>query len=248
MNRIDALFARKTRDVLSVFYTAGYPSADDTLRIAQVVESAGADMIEIGIPFSDPIADGPVIQRCNTTALRQGMSVRKLFDQLKRLRPGITVPTLLMGYFNPILLFGVSRFLDECASCGVDGLIVPDWPWEESHPEEFQSRGLHRVLLVTPQTPPERMADIDSRSTGFVYAVSSFGTTGQTQVSDEAYLRRLRELRNPVMVGFGIRSANDIERVRPHCAGVIVGSAFLERLTTDVESARIFLQNLRRSA
>lgn len=254
MNRIDALFATRSDNILSVYFTAGFPSVDDTLPLAQTAQESGADMIEIGMPFSDPIADGPVIQRCNSVALRNGMTVERLFAQLASLRASVSIPVLLMGYLNPVLQFGVDRFLDSCADCGVDGVIIPDWPWDERDAQLFDSRNLHRVLLVAPQTTEERLREIDRRSRGFLYAVSSFGTTGQTSVSDDsiAFLQRLAsmKLRNPVLVGFGIRTAHDLARIRPYGSGAIVGSAFLENITEaqPTLSARSFIQTVRRTA
>lgn len=256
MNRIHRLFANKRSDVLSVYVTAGYPSIDDTLLLAEAAQSSGADMIEIGVPFSDPVADGPVIQRCNSIALANGMTMKRLFLQLARLRERILIPVVLMGYFNPVFQYGTGRFFEDCANCGVDGFIVPDWPPEEFEPSAaaVRAKRLSTIFLVTPQTDADRVRRIDRLSDGFLYAVSSFGTTGQTAVTDEtvAFLQRLAsmQLRNPVMVGFGLRTSDDIDRVRPYCAGTIVGSAFLESISEShpVGSASRFIRSLRRTA
>jgi tryptophan synthase alpha chain len=256
MNRIHELFSRKRSDVLSVYFTAGYPSIDHTLPLARAAESSGADMIEIGIPFSDPIADGPVIQRCNTTALANGMSMKRLFIQLAGLRKNVSAAVVLMGYFNPVLQYGIKRFLDDCTSCGVDGIIVPDWPLDEFevHASACRSRNLSASFLVSPQTAESRVRRIDRLSDGFIYAISAFGTTGQAAITDETllFLQRLKAMRlhNPIMVGFGIRRRDDIEKLRSYCTGVIVGSALLENLsiTRPAESARQFIRSLRQTA
>lgn len=256
MNRIHRLFARKRTGVLSVYLTAGYPSIDHTLLLAEAAQSSGADMIEIGIPFSDPVADGPVIQRCHSIALANGMTMKRLFLQLTRLRERITIPVVLMGYFNPIFQYGIDRFVEDCANYGVDGFIVPDWPPEEFEPfaETVRAKHLSPIFLVTSQTDAERIRRIDRLSDGFLYAVSSFGTTGQAAVTDATFvfLQHLRslQLRNPVMVGFGFRTPDDIDRVRPYCAGTIVGSAFLQSISEShpVGSASRFIRSLRRTA
>jgi tryptophan synthase alpha chain len=238
MNRIDALFARKRSGILSVFFTAGFPRLDDTVALATQLEKAGADMIEMGIPFSDPVADGPVIQQSNTIALGNGMNVEKLLTQLTEIRGHVGMPILLMGYLNPVLRYGFDRFCERAASAGADGLILPDLPLEE-YSSKYRSMtgrcGLKVVFLVTPQTPEARIRHIDSLSGGFVYAVSASSTTGMKgRFTDEqlTYFDRLAamNLRNPVLVGFGVSNRETFSSVCQRLSGAIVGSAFIRHI------------------
>jgi tryptophan synthase alpha chain len=246
MNRIQALFERKSSNVLSVYCTAGFPALDDTLPVMQALERFGADMIEIGIPFSDPVADGPTIQASSLQALHNGMTLELLFEQLREVRKSVSVPLVLMGYINPILQYGVAKFCQACAVVGVDGVIVPDLPieaYEEQYARAFAEYGIFNILLVTPQTPNERVRRIDAASQGFLYAVSSAGTTGTVLTVDAErveYFARLKalQLTKPVMIGFGIADKASFEAACVYANGAIIGSAFIKAIagSTDVET------------
>lgn len=237
MSRIKALFETK-KNILSIYYTAGYPGLHDTLLIAETLEAAGADLLEIGFPYSDPVADGPTIQASSKASLDQGMDLKLLFEQLKDLRQKVDIPVLLMGYVNPVLQFGVENFCRACAEVGVDGCIVPDLPmveYEELYQPVFEAHGLTNIFLVTPQTSPERIRKIDGLSTGFIYLLSSSATTGQhLQVSDntESYFSRIAamKLKNPTMIGFGINSKETFDKACQYANGAIIGSAFVKEL------------------
>lgn len=237
-NRIDRLFKSKTQKVLSVFYTAGFPALEDTVSIARHLEEAGADLIEIGIPFSDPVADGPTIQASSKTAIDNGMRVKRLLEQVREIRKDVTLPIVLMGYLNPVLQYGVERFFREAAASGVDGLILPDLPLEEFHSEYkdlAQSLNLNVIFLVSPTTPEDRIRMIDELSSGFVYAVSSSGTTGARSgfsSDQEQYFQRLKSLnlKNPVLIGFGISDSSTFSKASEFASGAIVGSAFINLL------------------
>jgi tryptophan synthase alpha chain len=245
-SRLADLFARKPERVLSVYCTAGFPRLNDTLPVLQALERSGADMIEIGIPFSDPIADGPTIQASSLAALDNGMTLDTLFEQLHHVREQVSVPLVLMGYVNPILQFGVGKFCQFCAEVGVDGVIVPDLPvetYEHDFAPAFTEYGVANILLVTPQTSDDRVRRIDSASRGFLYAVSSAGTTGGTLKLDAermAYFARLKALKlaNPVMIGFGIADKASFDAACSHANGAIIGSAFIKAIaeSTDTES------------
>lgn len=245
MNNINNLFAGKgNKRILSIYYTAGYPTLGCTLDIAEALESAGADFLEIGFPYSDPVADGPVIQHSSEAALRNGMTLHVLFEQLKDLRKRVSIPVLLMGYVNPVLQFGVENFCKACQAVGVNGVIVPDLPmyeYEERYRDVFDENGLSNIFLVTPQTSEERIRKIDALSTGFIYLLSSSATTGKNlSVSEntEAYFSRIRamKLRNPVVIGFGISNRDTFVRATDYADGAIVGSAFVKLLgETDYE-------------
>ena len=221
-----------------MYYTAGFPALNDTLRIAKELESAGADMIEIGIPYSDPLADGPTIQQSCTTAIANGMTVEVLLSQLKNLKKEVKIPVLLMGYFNPILQYGVEKFCKTCADIGVVGLIIPDLPmyeYETVYKPIFEQYKLSMVFLVTPQSSTERIKKIDSLSNGFIYALSSSSITGkQADFADttKKYLDGLAKLKlnNPIVVGFGIHDKTTFEAACAHSQGAIIGSAFVKHL------------------
>ena len=243
MSRIKELFRRKNRRILSVYCTAGFPRLDSTLEVLRALQAAGADLIELGMPYSDPLADGPVIQASSTRALENGMSIGRLFDQLKDLRKDITIPVFLMGYMNPILQYGFDRFCEAAAAEGVDGLILPDLPifeFETEYGPVIRKHGLDFVFLVTPETSEERIRKVDALSTGFLYAVSSSSTTGGSKElgGQEAYFRRLKEmkLRNPVLVGFGVRDKDSYEAACRHTQGAIIGTAYIRALekATDI--------------
>ncbi|MHA4895265.1 tryptophan synthase subunit alpha [Pedobacter sp. PWIIR3] len=240
MSRLKQLFEEK-KNILSIYYTAGYPNLGDTMTIAEELEQSGADLLEIGFPYSDPVADGPVIQASSKQALDNGMDLKLLFEQLKDLRKTVTIPVLLMGYVNPMLQFGVENFCKACAEVGVDGCIVPDLPmveFEEFYADTFAKYGLSNIFLITPQTSPERIQKIDGISNAFIYLLSSSATTGQNlQVSDqtEAYFSRIAalKLKNPSVIGFGISSKETFDKACKYAHGAIVGSAFVKSLESD---------------
>lgn len=224
--------------LLSIYFTAGYPTLDSTISIAQKLEEAGADFLEIGFPYSDPVADGPVIQHSSEVSLANGMTVKKLFDQLIDLRKHVSIPVFLMGYFNPVLQFGVERFCEECKNVGVNGVIIPDLPmdeYEELYKETFEKNGIANIFIVTPQTSEERIRKIDSLSRSFIYLLSSNATTGKTlDVGDDtaAYFKRIHDLqlKNPLIVGFGISDKPTFQKASKHTTGAIIGTAFVKRL------------------
>lgn len=238
MNRINKLFKEKQQRILSIYFTAGYPSLSDTLSIATHLEKAGVDMIEIGIPFSDPVADGPTIQRSNQIALENGITLELLFEQLKTLREQVTMPVILMGYLNPILQYGVKEFCEKCVEVGVDGVIFPDLPidvYQREYQSLFEKHKLHNTFLITPQTSQERILKIDQMTAGFIYMVSSASVTGakaSVSADQEAYFDRIKEmkLQNPQLIGFGISNHNTFEKACMNANGAIVGSAFIKML------------------
>jgi tryptophan synthase alpha chain len=254
MNRINELFQRKQNNILNVYCTAGYPQLDSTLTVMKALQDSGADIIELGMPYSDPLADGPVIQHSSSIALDNGMTIEKLFGQLQDFRKQIYVPVILMGYMNPVLQYGFEKFCQHAAALPVDGLILPDLPEHEFETEYgpvMQRYGLDFVFLVTPETSGERVRKLDQLSTGFLYAVSSSSTTGSdknmTDVS--AYLERLKsyKLKNPVLVGFGIKDKQTFETACQHANGAIIGTAFIKALenATDVgETTAAFVKNI----
>jgi len=237
MSRIKELFAKKKKDVLNIYCTAGYPRLDSTLEVMKALQDNGADLIELGMPYSDPLADGPVIQASSGKALANGMTIATLFDQLKGFRSSIRVPVLLMGYMNPVLQYGFDRFCAAAAAAGVDGLILPDLPiyeYETEYGPVIRKYGLDFIFLVTPETSPERVRQVDALSTGFLYAVSSSSTTGKNKDLNEQqeYFRRLEGmgLKNPVLVGFSIRDRASFEAACLHTNGAIIGTAYIRAL------------------
>ncbi|HEV2480354.1 MAG TPA: tryptophan synthase subunit alpha [Puia sp.] len=254
MTRIGELFKTKKQRVLSVYSTAGFPRVDSTLEVMKALEAGGADLIELGMPYSDPLADGPVIQASSTKALENGMTLALLFEQLKDMRRSIHIPVLLMGYINPILQYGFERFCETAAQCGVDGLILPDLPiyeYETEYGPILRKYGLDFVFLVTPETSADRIRKVDMLSTGFLYAVSSSSTTGKDKDirEQEAYFERLQQmqLRNPVLVGFGIRDRASFDAACRHANGAIIGTAYIRAIgqATDVDAAtREFLSGI----
>lgn len=225
---------------LNIYFTAGIPELDDTTDIIKLIQNSGADMIEIGMPYSDPVADGPVIQKAHEQALQNGMTIEKLFSQLKTIKDEIKIPVILMGYINPVLSFGFEKFCKECSESGVSGLILPDLPpieFEKNYQHILKKYNLNFTFLVTPETSDERIQYLDSLSSGFLYAVSSSSTTGNenTVVKNENYLTRLADLplQNPVMIGFGIKSKEDFENVTEKADGGIIGTAFVNILLQD---------------
>lgn len=238
MNRINNLFQTKGQDILSVYFCAGAPSLEGTVDVLKALEAKGVDMVEIGIPFSDPMADGPVIQAAATKALRNGMSLRLLFEQLKDVRREVSIPLLMMGYLNPVIHFGFEEFCRKCSECGIDGLIIPDLPFRD-YIEEFKpvadKYDLKIIMLITPETSEERIHFIDDHTDGFIYMVSSASTTGAQKSFDEskqAYFNRVNSmsLKNPRMIGFGISNRQTLESAKANAAGAIVGSKFVSLL------------------
>jgi len=250
MNRIDQLFQNKKERVLSIYFTAGFPQLEDTLTIMQAIESAGADIIEVGVPYSDPIADGPTIQDSNQIALDNGMSLKKLFDQLKDMRQSVSLPVVLMGYLNPIIQYGMEAFCKKCKEIGVDGLILPDLPMQQyldEFKEVFDRYDLCNTFLISPQTSEKRIQEIDSHSNGFIYMVSAHSITGaRTGISEEqvAYFKRVEamNLQNPRLIGFGISDSETFSTASKYGNGAIIGSAFIKKikdsqdLKSDIES------------
>ncbi|NSW93254.1 MAG: tryptophan synthase subunit alpha [Bacteroidales bacterium] len=239
MNRIDELFLCKRNNILSIYFTAGYPELNSTATLIKLLAEGGADMIEIGMPFSDPLADGPVIQRSNETALRNGISLKILFNQLSGIRKTINIPLLLMGYLNPVLRFGIENFCKKCSETGIDGVILPDLPpeiYKKEYSGLFSRNGLYNILLISPRTDNERVRIIDSISRGFVYMVSSSSTTGvkgQFTERQIEYFRRIKEMNllNPLMIGFGISDNSTFKEACQMANGAIVGSAFIKFLS-----------------
>ncbi len=238
MNRINKKL-QEDKKLLSIYFTAGYPNLEDTTTIIQNLEKSGVDMIEIGLPFSDPLADGPTIQASSTQALKNGMTTEVLFNQLKYIRETVSIPLIIMGYFNPMLQYGVDAFCKKCQDIGIDGLIIPDLPvdvYNEQYKSTFESYGLINVFLITPQTSVERINFIDSISNGFIYMVSSASVTGsQSGFGDTQtnYFKRIADmnLNNPQIVGFGISNNETFARATQYTKGAIIGSAFIKHLS-----------------
>jgi tryptophan synthase alpha chain len=237
-NRLTELFRQKKGKILSIYYTAGFPALKDTIGIAIELEKAGADVIEIGIPFSDPVADGPTIQQSNKIALDNGMSLRLLLEQVKDIRLTVKLPIILMGYLNPIMQYGIPGFLSECKSIGIDGLIIPDLPlyeYEREYAMMFEEANLCNTFLISPTTSEERIRRIDAITSGFIYAVSASSTTGaraEFTAEQLGYFDRIRkmELKNPILIGFGISDNKTFSVASTYGAGAIVGSAFITLL------------------
>ncbi|UEG49346.1 tryptophan synthase subunit alpha [Ferruginibacter lapsinanis] len=242
MSKLTALFNRKKNNVLNVYCTAGYPRLNSTIEVMQALEANGADIIEIGMPYSDPLADGEVIQQSSAVALGNGMTLNILFEQLKDLRQKVSIPVILMGYMNPIMQYGLEKFCAAAAEVGVDALILPDLPMYEFETEYgavIKKHGLDFIFLVTPETGEERIRKIDSLSTGFIYAVSSSSTTGSNKViaNQEEYFIKLQQmnLKNPVLVGFGIKDKQTFEAACKHTNGAIIGSAYINALQNTLD-------------
>lgn len=237
MNRIHKKL-QEDHKLLSIYFTAGFPAIDDTEKIIIDLEKSGVDFIEVGLPFSDPLADGPTIQASSTKALKNGMTTEKLFEQLKTIREKVEIPLIIMGYFNPILQFGVEEFCKKCQQVGIDGLIIPDLPvdvFHEKYQSLFEQYGLLNIFLITPQTSEERIKYIDSVSDGFIYMVSSASVTGSTSgfgKETKDYFRRIDEmqLKNPQVVGFGIKDQDTFKQATEFANGAIIGSAFIKHL------------------
>ncbi len=238
MNRINQKL-QETKKILSIYFSAGYPNLNDTVQIIQDLEKNGVDMIEIGLPFSDPLADGPTIQESSTQALHNGMTTQVLFDQLKDIRKTVSIPLIIMGYFNPMLQYDIENFCKQCAAIGIDGLIIPDLPvdvYADEYKATFEKYDLKNIFLITPQTTAERIHFIDSVSDGFIYMVSSASVTGsQTGFGNaqEKYFKRISDmnLKNPQVIGFGINNKETFNQATQFAKGAIIGSAFIQHLT-----------------
>ena len=253
MNRINQTL-NQDKKLLSIYFTAGFPQLGDTVPILEQLQEADVDMIELGLPFSDPLADGPTIQESSTQALRNGMTTDKLFTQLEGIRDRIHVPMIVMGYFNPIMQYGVERFCKRCQEVGIDGLIIPDLPADVYHTQYqslFQQYGLLNMFLITPQTPDERIRYIDQVSEGFIYMVSSAATTGaQGSFGDtqQHYFQRIADmkLQSKLLVGFGISNAETYKTAVAHSQGAIIGSAFIKHLEANGnQSVQEFVKTIR---
>ncbi len=253
MNRIK-LKLQEDKKLLSIYFSAGYPNLNDTVQIIQDLEKSGVDMIEIGLPFSDPLADGPTIQESSTIALQNGMTTKLLFEQLSNIRESVKIPLIIMGYFNPMLQYGVEAFCKKCQEIGIDGIIIPDLPvdiYVEQYKEIFDKYGLINVFLITPQTSESRIRYIDSVSDGFIYMVSSASVTGGRSSefgdSHQNYFNRIANmnLKNPQIVGFGISNKETFGQATKFAKGAIVGSAFIKNLTENgLKSINYFVKKI----
>lgn len=244
-NRLSSLFAEK-KNILNIYFTAGFPQIGDTVRIIKALQKAGVDMIEIGVPFSDPLADGETIQKSSQHAIENGMTLPLLFEQLQYIRNEVDIPLLLMGYLNPVLQFGIEKFCQKCEETGIDGIILPDLPtreFVEDYQSLFEKHQLANVFLITPQTSEQRIRQIDDISQGFIYMVSSASTTGGTKSgtadSQIPYFERIAamNLQTPKLIGFGISDKQSFETANCYAHGAIIGSAFIKMLaqSTDLE-------------
>jgi len=242
MNKLDQLFLHQQQPVLNMYCTAGFPSLESTNEVMLSLQRYGADIIEVGIPYSDPVADGPVIQQSNMQALANGISIKKIFQQLYKTKDEIHIPVILMGYLNPVLQYGIRKFCEDAEAAGVSGVILPDLPmleYETLYKDIFAEHGLHVIFLVTPVTSEKRIRKADQLSGGFLYAVSSSATTGnQTSFAEqESYFQKLKEmkLKNPVLVGFGIRDKETFETAARYASGAIIGSAYINALKSGAD-------------
>lgn len=246
MNRIDQLFQTQKNHILSIYFCAGTPTLEGTAEVIRTLEQKGVQMIEIGIPFSDPMADGPVIQHAATQALRNGMTLRKLFSQLEHIRTNVQIPLVLMGYLNPIMQYGFENFCQKCQECGIDGVIIPDLPFKDYLTEyrPVAARyGIHIIMLITPETSETRIRQIDEHTNGFIYMVSSAAVTGaqkEFNAQKQAYFERIEQmhLRNPRMIGFGISNKSTYESATAHAAGCIIGSKFVTLLEEEKNAGK----------
>lgn len=256
-NRINQLFVEKSSGILSIYFTAGFPNAEDTMPVLRELQAQGVNMVEVGIPFSDPMADGPVIQASGNTALKNGMTLHKLFDQLAGMRPEIHIPVILMGYLNVVMQFGLEPLCQACKKAGVDGLILPDLPMDDyltEYKPMMDKYGLAMVLLITPETSDERIRQIDENTSSFIYMVSSASTTGaQTSFNEskQAYFHKINKmgLKNPRLIGFGISNKATLDAALDKASGAIIGSRFIECLSkekTISEAVQSLLEGLKK--
>ncbi len=239
MNRINKLLQNKKENILSVYFTAGYPELKDTETIIVELEKAGVDLIEIGIPFSDPLADGPVIQQSSEKALANGITLNTIFEQLKDIRKKVNIPLILMGYLNPVMQYGMENFCKKAAETGIDGTIIPDLPldiYEKEYKKLFKQYGLSNILLITPQTKPERLKEIDNATDSFIYMVSSASTTGTKGINDDV-LKSFNDkiiaagVKSPRLIGFGISGKKSFENACKYANGAIIGTAFIKAIS-----------------
>ena len=253
MNRINQLFKDNPQNLLSIYFCAGCPTLDGTADVIRTLQDNGVDMIEIGIPFSDPMADGIVIQEAATRALRNGMSLRLLFSQLKDIRRDVHIPLILMGYLNPIMHYGFEAFCKQCQACGIDGVIIPDLPfrdYEKAYKKTAETYALRVIMLITPETEETRVREIDAHTDGFIYMVSSAATTGAQHdfnAQKQAYFKRIADMRlhNPRMVGFGISNRQTFEAACAHASGAIIGSRFVTLLNEAEGDAQKAIRQLK---
>ena len=255
VNKLDILFTSNKNNILNMYCTAGYPRLDSTETVMLALQENGADIIELGIPYSDPIADGPVIQQSNMQALANGISIKKIFSQLQNLKERLHLPVILMGYLNPVMQYGIENFCRDAADAGVSGIILPDLPmyeFEHFYKTLFEKYGLHCIFLISPQTSAERIKKADQLSRGFLYAVSSSATTGkQTDfAAQESYFKKIKKmkLKNPVLIGFGIKDKETFDMACSYAAGAIIGSAYIKALENAEDlagSTARFIQNIR---
>ena len=252
MNRIQNTL-NKNKKILSIYFSAGFPNLNDTMSLIENLAKNNVDMIEIGLPFSDPLADGPTIQASSTQALKNGMTTEILFKQLENIRETVEIPLIIMGYFNPVLQFGVANFLKKCVETGIDGLIIPDLPLEiylNEYKKTFESYGVAMIFLITPQTSIERIRLIDENSNAFIYMVSSSSVTGSRGSFDEnqlAYFERIAamNLKNPQIIGFGISNKTTFQQATEHQKGAIIGSSFIQFLeSNEIKHIEKFIQNI----
>ena len=253
-NRLNDIF-RKPEGKLSIYITAGYPKLDDTVMLLEVLQDSGVDFIEIGVPFSDSIMDGPVILKSHETALANGMTIEILFEQLEKIREKVSIPLVLMGSMNPVYQYGFEKFCQQCRKVGIDGLLLPDLPltdFKKEYQSFYEENNLASVFMISPHTNSERLHEIDEAGKGFLYAVSSNSTTGGiSNIEDsKSYFKRLKskEFKNPVIVGFNINTNNDVRFVNQYTSGAIVGSAFIKIIEQEINEEEInaFIKNLRK--
>ncbi|MGL4582981.1 MAG: tryptophan synthase subunit alpha [Flavobacterium sp.] len=254
-NRINTLFEHKKSDILSIYFTAGFPALEDTMTILKHLDTAGVDLVEIGMPFSDPLADGPVIQHSSEQALLNGITVSILFEQLKEMRQHIKMPIILMGYLNPVMRYGIEAFLAKCAEVGVDGIILPDLPMDY-YLSHFKSHclkhNISNIMLISNDTSEERISHIDEQTDGFIYLVSSNGTTGSNKSLEDqqAYYQKVKslQLKNPSLIGFGVRDKQTYELTNQYSSGAIIGTAFVKHINEhgiSEESITTFVKSIR---
>jgi tryptophan synthase alpha chain len=245
MSNLELVFKEKSKRILNVYCTAGYPALDSTMKVMASLQKNGADIIELGMPYSDPLADGEVIQLSSMKALANGMNIAVLFEQIQDMRKSISIPVILMGYMNPILQYGFEAFCKKAKEVGIDGLILPDLPlfeFEDAYGKIIKENGLDFIFLVTPETPDQRVKKLDSLSNGFLYAVSSSATTGKDKDFNVVaqYLQKLQalQLKNPILVGFGIKDKATFDAATVHTQGAIIGSAYIQQLSKggDIET------------
>lgn len=254
-NRLTELFEKKRNNILNIYFTAGYPNTEDTRKVLGILEEEGVDLVEIGMPYSDPLADGPTIQESNTVALAKGMSLKVLLEQLKDLRKTSKIPVILMGYLNPVMQYGIEKFCKDFSEAGVDGIIVPDLPVEEyirDYKAMFEKYNLSNIFLITPHTTEERIRMIDTYTEGFIYVVSTDSTTGNSKDVRNArpYLERVKnlKLKNPTLIGFNIKDKETVSFACELSSGAIIGSAFIKVLEKegDLEkNVRDYVRSLR---